>query len=48
MQRVFIAIARILRCTLASDGESPKWILIVENMAETRRKLLQLLEGKHL
>jgi hypothetical protein len=45
---VFTAIARLARCTPASVGESPKWTLIVQNVAETTRNLHQLLKGKQL
>jgi hypothetical protein len=45
---IYIAIARLARCTSASVGESRKWTLIVQNVAETRRNLHQLLKGKQL
>jgi hypothetical protein len=41
---VLIAIARLAGCTPASVGESPKWTLIVQNMAETKRNLQQYLK----
>jgi hypothetical protein len=43
-----MAIAHPAGCTPASVGESPKWTLIVQNIAETRRDLHQLLKGKQL
>jgi hypothetical protein len=45
---VLTAIVRLARCTSASVGESPKWILISRNMAGTRRDLHQHLKGKKL
>jgi hypothetical protein len=45
---VFFAIARLAGCTPASVGESPKWMLIVQNMTVTRRNLHRLLKGKKL
>jgi hypothetical protein len=45
---VLIAIARLAGCTPASVGESPKWNLIVQNMADTTRSLSQALKGKQL
>jgi hypothetical protein len=43
---VLSAIARLEGYTLGSVGESPKWTLIVQNMAETRRNLHQCMKGK--
>jgi hypothetical protein len=40
---VLTAIVRLAGYTPASVGESPKWTLIVQNMADTRRNLHQLL-----
>jgi hypothetical protein len=45
---VLIAIACLAGCVLALVGESPKWALIVQNMADTRRNFLQILKGKQL
>jgi hypothetical protein len=45
---VLTAIARLAGRTPASVGRSPKWTLIVQNMADTRRNLHQLLKGKQL
>jgi hypothetical protein len=42
MERVYgvlTAIARLAGGTPASVGESPKWILIIQNMADTRKGL---------
>jgi hypothetical protein len=46
VREVLIAIALLVGRTLASVGESPKLTLIVQNMAETRRDLHQLLKGE--
>jgi hypothetical protein len=48
VRKVIIAIVRLAECTPASVGESPKWILIVQNIAETRRNFHQFLKGKQL
>jgi hypothetical protein len=45
---VITAIARLAICDHASVGESPKWTLIVQIIADTRRNLHQLLKGKQL
>jgi hypothetical protein len=45
---VLRAIARLAGCTPASVGESPKWTVIVQNMADTSGNLHQLLKGKQL
>jgi hypothetical protein len=45
---VLTAIARLVGCTPASAGESPKWALIVQNMADIRKNLNQLLKWKKL
>jgi hypothetical protein len=39
---VLTASVRLAGCTPASVGESPKWTLIVENIADTTRNLHQL------
>jgi hypothetical protein len=51
MERVrgaLIAVARLAGGTPASVGETPKWTLIFQYMAETRRNLHQLVKGKQL
>jgi hypothetical protein len=48
VRRVLIAIAHLDGCTHASVSESPKWTLIVQNVADTRRNLHQPLKGKQL
>jgi hypothetical protein len=45
---VLTPIARLAGCTPESVGESPKSSLIVQNMADIRRNLHQLLKGKQL
>jgi hypothetical protein len=48
VREVLVATAHIAGCTSSSVGGSPKWTLIVQNMAGTRRNLHQLLKGKQL
>jgi hypothetical protein len=48
VHRVITAIAGLGECTPASVGQSPKWSLMAQNMADTRRNLHQLLRGKQL
>jgi hypothetical protein len=48
LRGVHIAITRIVEYTAASVGGSPKCILIVQNMTETRSNLHQLLKAKQL
>jgi hypothetical protein len=45
---VIVHIAQLAGSTPAAVGESPKWTLIVQSMADTTRNLQQLLKGKHL
>jgi hypothetical protein len=42
--RVLITITRLAGCTPASVSKSSKWILIIENMAQTCRNIHQLLK----
>jgi hypothetical protein len=48
MRGIFIVIASIAGCTSASVVKSPKWYLIVQNMADIRRNLHRFLKGKQL
>jgi hypothetical protein len=41
-------IARLVGYISESVSESPKWTVIIRNMADTRRTLHQLLKGKQL
>jgi hypothetical protein len=45
---VLASIPRLAGCTPASVGESPKWTLIVQNMADIRRNIHQFLKEKQL
>jgi hypothetical protein len=48
MERVLTAIACLAGCFPASVGESLKWTPIIQNVANTRRNLHQLLKGKQM
>jgi hypothetical protein len=45
---VLTAIACLAGCTPALVGGSPKWTLIVQNMADTMRNFRQVLKEKQL
>jgi hypothetical protein len=45
---VLTATDRLAGCTPVSVGGSPKWTLIVQNMADTRRNPHRLLKWKQL
>jgi hypothetical protein len=45
---VLTTIAHLAGCIPASIGESLKWTLIIQNIADTKRTLHQLLIGKQL
>jgi hypothetical protein len=51
MERVrgaLTAISRLAGCTSESVCESPKWTVVVQNLADTRINLRQFLKGKQL